>query len=253
MTVKRGKSPLVLVVLFLMATGLPNLVAPVHAVFIIDSTTLAGGSSYFGYFGVYPARWGEIGQCFTTPTVSADPLVANGLQITQVKFYISSGAGSPSGTVQAFLFATAGTYGSSCVPSGPVLASSVNVAIIPINGYTTNFQIKYNARPNTLYAISLRINSCSSCDLNNYWQFQFQSPASNNIARWEGSSYSAITNGQATYEIDGDYLPPAPTTNWLDIFNSSTVGVPNWLLISAVLLVVLSIVASSGRGKKKKR
>src|SRR5207249_448524 len=75
----------------------------------IDANTMIDSGLTMGFNGAYPATLSEGGLCFNTSTI---------MNLRQVKFNMVVASGSPLGTFNAQLFASSGTFGTSCQPTG---------------------------------------------------------------------------------------------------------------------------------------
>jgi len=83
----------------------------------------------------------------------------SGLPLTYCQFYLKK-YGSPTGNLYVELYAITGTYGSTAVPTGAVLATSGNYAIASLTTsmqlITFTFATPYTLTLNTKYTICLR-------------------------------------------------------------------------------------------------
>src|SRR5438552_15515591 len=96
----------------------------------IDSNIVIDSGLTMGFNGAYPATLSEGGLCFNTSTM---------MNLRQVKFNMVVGSGSPLGSFNAQLFASSGTFGTSCEPTGSYLVTSEIVVIGWLNGDTACF------------------------------------------------------------------------------------------------------------------
>ena len=182
--------------------NLPSLVA-------IDSNAQADSGLTMGFNGAYPAGLSEGGICFLVPS-NYNGRTIDSYNLRQVRFNMVVTLGSPSGTFQALLFASTGTMGNNCTPAGAALVSSATQVISAINGYTSFFTFAFPYFPmaaGTVYAISLRIISCTLCNSTNYWSMQYINTnlaINDNIYFWNNPYGVGGPNSKLKYEIDGD-------------------------------------------------
>jgi len=183
--------------------------APLPSLIAIDSNTAADSGLTMGFNGAYPASLSEGGICFLVPnSYNGRPLDSYNLR--QVKFNMVVTLGAPSGTFQALLFASTGTIGNNCTPTGAALTSSATQVISAINGYTPFFTFAFPYFPlaaGVVYAISLRIISCTTCNATNYWSLEYINTnlsIHDNIYYWNNPYAVGGPNSKLQYEIDGD-------------------------------------------------
>lgn len=89
----------------------------------------------------YPGQYDAANQDATTPlnntnTAVGQSFTGNGKKLVSASFMLSKTA-SPTGTAVAKLYAHTGTYGTSSIPTGPVLATSKTVDVSTLTGTLT--------------------------------------------------------------------------------------------------------------------
>ena len=168
----------------------------------IDSNIVSDSGLTMGFNGAYPATLSEGGLCFNTSTA---------MNLRQVKFNMVVASGSPLGTFNAQLFASSGTFGISCQPTGNSLVTSENLVIGSISGDTPFFTFNsyFELQAKTTYAVSIRLISCVKCDNNNYWQVKYvqtDSSITSNIYYWNNPYANGLQHSKLKYEIDGSSI-----------------------------------------------
>jgi len=164
----------------------------------IDSNTEIDSGLTMGINGAYPASLSEGGLCFVSTTTN----------LRQVKFNMIVPSGSPFGTFNAQLFASSGTFGTSCQPTASALATSNPVIIGSISGDTPFFIFDsyIDLQAQTIYAVSIRLVSCVKCDSSNYWYLQYTQTdfsITSNIYYWNNPYAVGLQHSKLKYEIDG--------------------------------------------------
>jgi len=147
------------------------------------------------------------GQSFTTPNDG------NSYKITSAKFYLK---GSCTGTINAYLYATTGSYPGSAVPTGSVLGTSDGFTCSSITGTYTQYTFtftgaeQYTMSPNTHYAVILKDSTSISV---NVAQDNASPTAPGDEIDWNNSGdvYRTQTSIGETrdliYEFNGDTAP----------------------------------------------
>ncbi len=164
----------------------------------IDSNTEIDSGLTIGINGAYPASLTEGGLCF----------LSTAMNLRQVKFNMIVPSGSPFGTFNVQLFASSGTFGTSCQPTGSSLVTSQDIVIGPISGDTPFFSFSsyIDLQAHTTYAVSIRLVSCVKCDSSNYWYLQYAQTdfsITSNIYYWNNPYAVGLQHSKLKYEIDG--------------------------------------------------
>jgi len=217
---------------------------------VIDPTLIDSfdGTDAFVYlYGVHPAA-GLVtspGQSFTT--------TGSSLKITSAKFYMKIYSGAPVANVAAVLYAHTGTYGSSSLPTGSILATS---ATYDTTALTSSYQLieftfsgaqQYVMDASTYYCIAVQALSATTLDGSNV----IAVGSTTTYATHGGNAFNYENNWYASSGTDvfffvyGDTPNNAPTNDACvsdATFNSGVNGWVNVTVSDADLVADLSTV-----------
>ena len=148
------------------------------------------------------------GQSFTCP---------GAYKITSAKFYMKK-AGLPTGNGHAVLYAHTGTYGTSSLPTGVVLATSDDFDVSTLGGalalitFTFTGIQQYIMSPGIKYCILFENPTAGTIDVDNYpiMGHDNSTPThGGNKSEFVNGSYVADPDRDVCFYVYGDLSPPA--------------------------------------------
>lgn len=179
---------------------------------LIDYYGTANQNDYYGPWTLAMSSGCCRGQSFTN--------LAAPYKITSVILYLRRG-GSPSGTAYVKLYAHDGTYGSSSVPTGSALASSVGFNVSTLTTSYKNYTFAFNATnqyamaANIHYTIVFGFITSGTEDGNNYPRLGIDSSSpthGGNSFSWNGGNWAAEAYDVIFY-VYGTAVQLATTTS----------------------------------------
>lgn len=128
---------------------------------------------------------------FTSYSEIAQSFVGDGNKITKISVELSN-TGSPTGNIYAKLYAHSGTFGTSSVPTGSVLATSNAVNVTSISSqafydFTFSGAEQYQLGNGTNYVIVIDVSGVSNKAFFDFWDIQDDTGMAGNSARFSGS------------------------------------------------------------------
>ena len=169
---------------------------------LIDSFTQVGTYKWEMYIGSVI----DAGQSF----LNADNMILNSCQFYLEKY------GSPTGSAYAKIYAMSGSYGTTSIPTGSVLATSdafdVSTLLTYPNGSLKTFTFsgvnKITLTANTNYVISISYHGGSSS--NRLWvgDDPYGTHLGNSSYSTNGSTWSYLSNVDTTFSIYGEAVAP---------------------------------------------
>lgn len=190
---------------------------------IIDSYVNGGSNSY----ATFTPTAVERGQSFTCDLAA---------RVDSVKFKLYK-VGSPTGNCYALIYAHAGTYGSSSVPTGSALATSDAVDVTSITADTTWIKFTFSG------ANKIRLETAT------YYVVTFQ------FAGGDASNNIAIVTDITTASHDGNRSYTPAVTSWTALANDHrfyVYGVPEVKKVAGVLATSTKKVAGVADASIKK-
>lgn len=179
---------------------------------LIDSYSESNGSIWYATNSVD----GIVGQSFTAIASS----------LTQAKFYLRRGGGTPTGSIYAKLYAHSGTFGSTGVPTGAALATSDPIDSATIGSeslftFTFSGANRYTLVGGTKYFIVL--DALASGNGTNYISIRSDNTApthSGNMASNTGAWAAASSDDLAFYVL-GVQLPLVNTNTYNNVTSTT--------------------------------
>lgn len=178
---------------------------------IIDSYGESNKDSYASLQKIHPSTTtlrSAIGQSFNASL---------GDKLTSVKFYLQR-LGSPTGVINAVLYAHSGTYGTSSVPTGSALATSDDfdpstIATDAFYLYTFTFSgvNQYTLISGTKYCIELQVKSGSWSTTNCIRVgIDTTSPThGGNYSQYASSAWTATSGWDTCFYVYGEAVAPS--------------------------------------------
>ena len=212
---------------------------------IIDQYDIAFGDSDLNLEANHPsagADYSAIGQSFTAP---------DNLFLTRVDFYLSKNA-APNGNTSATLYAHAGVFGTTGVPTGNVLAYSNEFDITQLTGSILRYEFDFNYDQQfalvsgTSYFIVFRAPVAGVVSNVNFPEVEVDSNGAHagNTARFSAGAWSVYTNRDVPfvlYAADQPYVAQDTLQFEADIFRWVNVTARNGTGIAGFSTVDITV------------
>jgi len=151
--------------------------------------------------------------------------------------------GSPStGNIVAKLYAHSGVYGTSSLPTGPVLATSDNVAVSSITfgaPTTFTFSTPYTMEAETNYVMVIEYPYSGGDDIIYPIVGLTDSSYSGNFAKYNGSTWTAVSDKDLYFRIFGSVWEPNSIYDLTFVINKTTGTTADWDISGKKLILPL--------------
>lgn len=144
----------------------------------------------------------------------------DGKALYSVKLYLSK-TGTPTGNAHVDIYAHSGTFGTSSVPTGSVLATSSNFDVSTLTGTPTLYEILFTGANKitltnaTKYVWAFVSNNGNASNFVNIG-IDITSPThGGNWGDHFGGTWNAVAGGDLIFYVYGEAVGPTATASWL--------------------------------------
>lgn len=190
----------------------------------------------------------SLGQCFT----------ANGYQLTSVKFYLKKDGGAMTGSMFAKVYAITGSFGSTAVPTGAVLATSAGLDPNTTTGAYVLYEFFFTGANSivlnngTNYFVVLEHLGQTAPNAINMGYNDTGSPVGpGNLAVQVSGSWTPVANFFTCFYVYG--VPVDVTVNLTGVAGSPAIGTGTVVIEGGVVPVISHATEGIRHDRKKKK